>query len=143
MHIVFCTICRQSSCCSSKSACRSQTEPVWENMGCPRGQSQGHKNPEKRLYSPRRAPTNLTRSPITISSCVHPLNNRYLMQALHARMQKQRIEKVKNQTFLVFFNKLFLVPKPNNKWRPNLDLSSLNKFLNGDTRKCKDFVTNR
>ena len=28
-----------------------------------------------------------------------------------------------------FFNWLFLVPKPNNKWRPILDLSNLNLFL--------------
>ena len=30
---------------------------------------------------------------------------------------------------MLFFNRLFLVPKPNNKWRPILDLSNLNLFL--------------
>ena len=34
----------------------------------------------------------------------------------------------------LFFNRLFLVPKPNNKWRPILDLSKLNQF-----RKAKKF----
>ena len=34
-----------------------------------------------------------------------------------------------NQTSLGFYNRLFLVPKPNNKWRPILDLSNLNQFL--------------
>ena len=37
--------------------------------------------------------------------------------------------KVENQTSLGFFNRLFLVPKANNKWRPILDLSNLNQFL--------------
>ena len=40
-----------------------------------------------------------------------------------------RTKKVTNQRSLAFFNTLFLVPKPNNKWRPILDLSSLNKCL--------------
>ena len=39
------------------------------------------------------------------------------------------MELVHNQTSLGFFNRLFLVPKPNNKWRPILDLSNLNFFL--------------
>ena len=44
-------------------------------------------------------------------------------------MDKTAIELVHNQTSLGFFNRLFLVPKPNNKWRPILDLSKLNLFL--------------
>ena len=44
-------------------------------------------------------------------------------------MDKNAIELVHNQTSLGFFNRLFLVPKPNNKWRPILDLSKLNLFL--------------
>ena len=72
----------------------------------------------------------LTRSPLTISGYVHPLKNRYLMEALHALIQKNTVEKVlKNQTSLAFFNRLFLVLKPNKKWRPILDLSSLNKYV--------------
>ena len=37
---------------------------------------------------------------------------------------------VVNQKSLGFFNRLFLVSKPSNKWRPILDLSKLNLFLN-------------
>ena len=44
-------------------------------------------------------------------------------------MDKNAVERVHNQTSLGFFNRLFLVPKPNNKWRPILDLSKLNLFL--------------
>ena len=39
------------------------------------------------------------------------------------------MERVQNPKSLGFFNRLFLVPKPNNKWRPILDLSKLNLFL--------------
>ena len=44
-------------------------------------------------------------------------------------MNKNRpVELVKNQKSLGFFNRIFLVPKQNNRWRPILDLSNLNKF---------------
>ena len=51
------------------------------------------------------------------------------MEALHQLTDKNAVELVRNQTSLGFFNQLFLVPKPNNKWRPILDLSKLNLFL--------------
>ena len=38
---------------------------------------------------------------------------------------------------LDFFNRLFIVPKPNQKWRPILDLSALNKFLAVKTFKME------
>ena len=72
---------------------------------------------------------NLTRSPTVISRYVNPHRNSYLLEALHQLMDKNAIELVHNQTSLGFFNRLFLVPKPNNKWRPILDLSKLNLFL--------------
>ena len=44
---------------------------------------------------------------------------------------------VRVQTSLAFFNRLFIVPKPNQKWRPILDLSALNKFLSVKTFKME------
>ena len=78
---------------------------------------------------PFRIRSNLTRSPTVISRYVNPHRNSYLLEALHQLMDKNAIELVHNQTSLGFFNRLFLVPKPNNKWRPILDLSKLNPFL--------------
>ena len=72
---------------------------------------------------------NLTRSPTVISCYANPHRNSYLMEALHQLTDKNAVELVRNQTSLGFFNRLFLVPKPNNKWRPILDLSKLNCFL--------------
>ena len=44
-------------------------------------------------------------------------------------MNKNAVELVRNQESLGIYNRLFLVPKPNNQWRPILDLSNLNQFL--------------
>ena len=44
---------------------------------------------------------------------------------------------VRVRTSLAFFNRLFIVPKPNQKWRPILDLSALNKFLSVKTFKME------
>ena len=78
---------------------------------------------------PFRTRPNLTRSPTVISCYANPHRNSYLLEALHQLIDKNAVELVHNQTSLGFFNRLFLVPKPNNKWRPILDLSKLNYFL--------------
>ena len=71
----------------------------------------------------------LTRSPTVISCYVNPQRNSCLLEALHQLIDKNAVEQVMNKTSLSFFNRLFLVPKPNNKWRPILDLNHLNPFL--------------
>ena len=54
-------------------------------------------------------------------------------QALTARSQsllsKNVIERVENAKSLGFYSRLFLVPKPHQRWRPVIDLSKLNIFL--------------
>ena len=57
----------------------------------------------------RNRPT-LTRSPIIKSGYVHPLRNRYLIQALHALIQKNTVEEVKTQTSLALVSPPGLVP---------------------------------
>ena len=78
---------------------------------------------------PFRIRPQLTRSPTVISRYVNPHRNSYLLEALHQLIDKKAVERVQNPKSLGFFNRLFLVPKPNNKWRPILDLSNLNVFL--------------
>ena len=77
---------------------------------------------------PFRIGSKLTRSPTVISCYGNPHRNNYLLEALHQLKAKNAVELVKHQTSLGFFNRLFLVPKPN-KLRPILDLSKLNIFL--------------
>ena len=84
----------------------------------------------------------LTRSPPVISCYVNPHRNLYLLEALHQLIEKNAVELVQNQTSLGFFNRLFLIPKPN-KWRPILDLSKLNLFLKAEKFKMETLETIR
>ena len=91
---------------------------------------------------------NLTRSPTVISNYVNPHKNLHLLEALYQLVNKNAVERVATQKSLGFYNRLFLVPKPNSRWRPILDLSTLNTFLNrvvqnGDTRDNKNLPTGR
>ena len=54
----------------------------------------------------------------------------YLMEVLHALIQKNAVEKVQNQTSPAFFNIFFLVPKT---WQQMvIYLSSVNKYLKSE-----------
>ena len=79
----------------------------------------------------------LVRDPLIVSGYANPLRNLYLKEALQALMQKEAVEMVRVRTSLAFFNRLFIVPKPNQKWRPILDLSALNRFLSVKTFKME------
>ena len=92
---------------------------------------------------PFRTRPKFARSPTVISCYVNPHRNSYLLEALHQLIDKHTVELVQNQTSLGFFNRLFLVPKPNNKWRPILDLSKLNLFLKTEKFKMETLETIR
>ena len=79
---------------------------------------------------------NLTRFPTVINCYGNPHRHLNLLEALHQLMDKNAIELVHKQNSLGFFNRLFLVPKPN-KWRPILDLSNLNLFLKAEKFKME------
>ena len=79
----------------------------------------------------------LTRFPTVISCYANLHRNSYLLEALYQLIDKNAVELVHNQMSLGFFNRLFLVPKPNNKWRPILDLSKLNLFLKAEKFKME------
>ena len=55
-------------------------------------------------------------------------------------MNKNAIEPVENQKYLGFYNRVFMVPKPNNRWRPILDLSTLHTFLNTESFKTPETI---
>ena len=79
----------------------------------------------------------LTRFPTVVSCYVNPQRNSYLLEALHQLIDKNAVELVRNKTSLSFFKRLFLVPKPNNRWRPILDLSNLNFFFKTEKFKME------
>ena len=78
-----------------------------------------------------------TSSPLIISGYANPRKNSYLKEALRSLITKQAVEKVVVRSSLAFYNQLFIVPKPNNKWRPILDLSRLNLFLKSEIFKTE------
>ena len=80
---------------------------------------------------------NLTRTPTVTSCYVNPHRNSYLLEALHQLLHENAVEIVQNPQSLGFYNRLFLVPKPNNRWRPILDLSKLNTFLKTQSFKME------
>ena len=84
---------------------------------------------------PFRFRPNLTRSPTVISNYVNPHRQSQLLEALYQLTNKNAVEPVANQNSLGFYNRLFLVP--NNRWRPILDLSTLNTFLNTESFKME------
>ena len=134
--IVSCKYCNKCSQCCHKSACRGQTTKVLEKVV--EGLGAGPKVVQilKEGYTlPFRTWPNLSRVPTVISCYGNPHRNLKLLEALHRLMVKSAIELVHKQIPLGFFNRLFLVPKANNKWRPILDLSNLNLFLK--TKKFK------
>ena len=98
---------------------------------------ESHVHLERRLHSPVQNKTPLVRNPLIISGYANPLRNIYLKEALHALIRKKAVERVRVRTSLAFFNRLFIVPKPNQKWRPILDLSALNNFLSLKTFKME------
>ena len=124
-----CKTCHKCQKCCSKSSSRSQTSKFWQiwlNLGA------GLKVVQilnEGYTLPFRTRPKLTRCPTVVSCYVNPHRNSYLLEALHQLIDKNAVELVQNQTSLGFFNRLFLVPKPNNRWRPILDLSKLNLFL--------------
>ena len=79
----------------------------------------------------------LTRSPTIISNYHNSAKQSFLLEALYQLINKNAVEPVENPNSLGFYNRLFLVPKPNNRWRPVLDLSTLNTFLNTGSFKME------
>ena len=129
----FCKKCHKCPTCCTKSTCRGQITPVLGKMGGFRRQPQSTSSPQRRLYTSLPVPAQPT-----ITSCyVNPHRNSYLLEALHQLLDKNAVELVQNPQSLGFYNRLFLVPKPNNWWRPILDLSILNNYLKTQSFKME------
>ena len=85
---------------------------VWQAMGS---------NPRvvsilKRGYTlPFKQRPVLTRFPVVQSGYANPSKNMHLKEALVSLMKKLVVEKVVVKSSLAFYNRLFLVPKPNGK----------------------------
>ena len=76
---------------------------------------------------PFRFRPNLTRSPTVKSNYVNPQRHSHLLEVLYQLTNKNAVEPVTNQNSLGFYN----------RWRPILDLSTLNTFLNTESFKME------
>ena len=140
---MFCQTCTKCLNCCKRSACRGQTKPALGNFGSLGAGPKVLQMLKEGYKLPFQTRPNFTRSPTIISCYLNPHRNLYLLEALHQLMNKNAVELVKNQESLGFYNQLFLVPKPNNKWRPILDLSNLSKFLKAENFKMETPLTIR
>ena len=78
---------------------------------------------------PFREHPKLSRIPCIISSYSDVDKNNVLSTSIQNLLSKNAIEKVNREDSLGFYSRLFLVAKPGNRWRPVIDLSSLNQYL--------------
>ena len=71
----------------------------------------------------------LVRFPLIQSEYKALQKDQALATCIQSLLSKNAIERVENVKSLGFYNCLFLVPKPHQRWRPVIDLSRLNTFL--------------
>ena len=60
-----------------------------------------------------------------------------LATCIQSLLSKNAIKRVENLKSLGFYSRLFLVPKPHQRWRPVIDLSRLNTFLHVEKFKME------
>ena len=71
----------------------------------------------------------LVRFPLIQSEYKAHQKDQALATCIQSLLSKNAIERVENVKSLGFYSRLFLVPKPHQRWRPVIDLSRLNTFL--------------
>ena len=134
--IVLCQSCYKCAKCCPQSSCRGQTSELLENLAGPRRPSKGGSNPQRGLHPPLSDPTQTSK-----------ISNRHklLWQSPEEQLPAGGITSAyrqkcsrgsKKPIISELFNRLFLVPKPNNR-RPILDLSNLNFFLKAEKFKME------
>ena len=80
---------------------------------------------------------NLIRFPLILSEYKAQQNDQALAACIQSLLSKNAIERVENVKSLGFYSRLFLVPKPHQRWRPVIDLSRLNTFLHVEKFKME------
>ena len=133
----FCPCCSQCPQCCLRTECRGQTSRFLASLASHGFKSPGSLYPQKGLHLTLQTKTGSNQVPRVQSGYANPSENMHLKEALVSLMGKLVVEKVVVRSSLAFYNRLFLVPKPNGKWRPILDLSRLNLFLSTGTFKME------
>ena len=80
---------------------------------------------------------NLVRFPLIVSEYKALPKDQALADCIQSLLSKNAIKRVENVKSLGFYSRLFLVPKPHQRWRPIIDLSRLNTFLHVEKFKME------
>ena len=80
---------------------------------------------------------NLVRFPLILSEYKALQKDQALADCIQSLLSKNAIERVENVKSLGFYSRLFLVPKPRQRWRPVIYLSRLNTFLHVEKFKME------
>jgi len=72
-------------------------------------------------------PAPLSRVPISIPD--RPSHTQVVEAEVLTLLEKRAIETVQDPSTPGFYSRLFVVPKPNGKWRPVIDLKALNQYV--------------
>ena len=80
---------------------------------------------------------NLVRFPLILSEDKARQKDQALATCIQSLLSKNAIERVENVKSLGFYSRLFLVPKPRQRWRPVIDLSRLNTLLHVEKFKME------
>ena len=80
---------------------------------------------------------NLVRFPLIVSEYKALPKDQALVDCIQSLLSKNTIKRVENVKSLGFDSRLFLVPKPHQRWRPLIDLSRLNTFLHVEKFKME------
>ena len=86
---------------------------------------------------PFRSKPNLIRYPLILSEYKAQQKDQALATCIQFLLSKNAIERVENVKSLGFYSRLFLVPKPHQRWRPVIDISRLNTFLHVEKFKME------
>ena len=79
----------------------------------------------------------LVRFPLIRSEYKALQKDQALATCIQSLLSKNEIERVENVKSLGVYSRLFLVPKPHQRWRPGIDLSRLNTFLHAEKFKME------
>ena len=123
--------------CCRKSTCRRQVTKVLGNMAPPGFKSSGGLHFEGRLQPPVQDETPIDQVTSDNQCICQPSQEQLLERGVAVSDYQTGGREVVVRSSLAFYNRLFIVLKPNNKWRPILDLSKLNLFLKSETFKME------
>ena len=135
--IVLYQYCFKCQKCYLKSACRGQTSKIWANLAGSGGQSQSASNLEGGLYPPVAEPAKTHKVSYSHKLLCQSPQEQLPAGGIASAYRQERSGAGTQPNVLGVFNRLFLVPKPKNKWRPILDLSKLNLFLKAEKFKME------